>query len=181
MPEHDPRSATSELQSAAHPLPPALLVLCLSLCLLPLAGCAIFALTYTGQIVDVRDGDRLTLHHDGRQELLRLFGVDCPELDQRFGREAKEFAERLALNKPVKVEAWGLDAQDGRMIALVTLPDGRSLSNEMVREGLAWWDPRYPDEPELEKLQAEARSARGGLWADPNPVPPWEFRPRWKR
>jgi endonuclease YncB( thermonuclease family) len=59
----------------------------------------------------------------------------------------------------------------------VVLPDGRNLNRELVQAGLAWWYRKYaPDDRELEKLEAEARSAKRGLWQDPNPVPPWEFR-----
>ena len=67
--------------------------------------------------------------------------------------------------------------QYGRLVADVILPDGRNLNRELVRAGLAWWYRRYaPHDAELEALEAEARAARRGLWADPHPVPPWEWR-----
>jgi micrococcal nuclease len=59
----------------------------------------------------------------------------------------------------------------------VMLPDGRNLNHEIVRAGFAWWFQRYAlTDTELKKLEAEAREARRGLWADPKPVPPWEWR-----
>ena len=63
------------------------------------------------------------------------------------------------------------------MIGEVWLLDGRSLNQELVKEGYAWWYKSFaPKDKELERLQAEARTAKKGLWVQPNPVPPWEFR-----
>ncbi len=89
--------------------------------------------------------------------------------------------ERLALGRPVTVRAWGTCPYTGRMIAVVVLPDGRNSGQELVRAGLARWDRYYEDEQELAALEAEARAAKRGLWVDPHPVPPWEFRPPWQR
>jgi endonuclease YncB( thermonuclease family) len=49
----------------------------------------------------------------------------------------------------------------------------------MVKEGWCWWYRMYaPADTALEKLEREARAAKKGLWADPHPVPPWEWRKR---
>lgn len=54
---------------------------------------------------------------------------------------------------------------------------GRSLNREMVRQGMAWWYRQYaPRDAELARIEAEAKAARIGLWSQPNPVPPWEWR-----
>jgi endonuclease YncB( thermonuclease family) len=65
----------------------------------------------------------------------------------------------------------------GRTVAEIILPDGRNLNREIVRAGFAWWYERYArHETVLRDLQDEARAARRGLWADPSPMPPWEWR-----
>lgn len=65
----------------------------------------------------------------------------------------------------------------GRLVGEVLLPDGRNLNHELVRAGMAWWYRRYAQEDTtLAQLEAEARAARRGLWRDPHPVPPWEWR-----
>ena len=57
------------------------------------------------------------------------------------------------------------------------LPDGRVLNQELVKAGFAWWYRRYaPDDETLVQLEREAREAKRGLWADPDPLPPWEWR-----
>ncbi len=66
----------------------------------------------------------------------------------------------------------------GRTLADVILPHGRSLNQELVRAGYAWWFHRYWTDRTLEALAAEARAARRGLWADWHPLPPWDGRER---
>ncbi len=69
---------------------------------------------------------------------------------------------------------------EGRTVGVVLLPDGRSLNHELVRAGLAWMYRRYTNDQSLNDLEEEALVAGRGLWADPNPVPPWEWRVRQK-
>ena len=65
----------------------------------------------------------------------------------------------------------------GRSVGEVLLSDGRSLNQALVRAGLAWWYRQYaPHDTTLAQLEAEARAARRGLWADAAPVPPWAWR-----
>ncbi len=65
----------------------------------------------------------------------------------------------------------------GRTGAEVTLPDSRSLNQEMVRRGMAWWHRKYaPADRELAGLEAETRAAKRGLWAQAGAVPPWNWR-----
>ena len=139
-------------------------------------GCATFAVEFTGQVTDVTDGDSLIFVHNGDRERIRLYAVDCPELSQRFGPEAKEATAEWARDQNVTVKAWGIDFYTGRMTGIVVLPDGRRLNHQLVKAGLAWWDRDYPDERELAEFEAQARAAKRGLWADPHPTPPWEFR-----
>ena len=58
--------------------------------------------------------------------------------------------------------------------------DGLDVSEEQVRRGMAWVYRTYSKDPQLLRLEADAREARLGLWADATPVPPWEWR-RMKR
>ncbi len=64
----------------------------------------------------------------------------------------------------------------GRTVGVVLLPDGRSLNRELVRAGFAWMYRRYTNDQSLSDLEEEARVAKRGLWADANPIPPWQWR-----
>ena len=57
------------------------------------------------------------------------------------------------------------------------LPNGMNLNHELVKQGWCWWYKKYaPGDTVLEGLEHEAREAKKGLWADPQLVPPWEWR-----
>jgi len=128
-----------------------------------------------GAVIRVRDGDSIVVQQGGVDIEVRLDGIDCPELAQAYGRMAKGFTSDLALRRQVRLAANGKDKYD-RVLAEVVLPDGRSLNRELVAAGYAWWFRRYSTDRSLEALEQEARTARRGLWADANPVPPWDFR-----
>jgi micrococcal nuclease len=134
------------------------------------------AAEFSARVVNVIDGDDIVVRHNGLNEDVRLYGVDCPEEGQAYGRRAKEFTTKLAYHQTVKVQTYGTDTF-GRTIADVILPDGRLLNRELVKAGLAWWFRRYaPENEELAKLEKEARTSKKELWKDPNPIPPWVFR-----
>jgi len=45
-----------------------------------------------------------------------------------------------------------------------------------VKEGLAWARPERPDNRSLAEVEELAKAAGKGLWADPHPVPPWQWK-----
>lgn len=129
-----------------------------------------------GQVIAVRDGDTIEVLHDHRTERLRLNGIDCPEKGQPYAAKAKQATSDLVLHKEVSVDRRGR-GKSGEIIADVILPDGVILNLELVRTGLCWWYPQSaPDNVILAELQRRARRSKLGLWADPHPVPPWEWK-----
>lgn len=114
--------------------------------------------------------------HNGMAEQIRLAGIDCPERMQPFSTKAKQATSTLSFGKEVTVEP---DTKDryGRTVALVRLPDGVQLNEELVRQGMCWWYRKYaPHDGRLRDLEDTARAEKRGLWIEGNPVPPWEFR-----
>ena len=131
---------------------------------------------FVSTVVSVLDGDTVTVTHAGKVEKVRLVSIDCPESDQPFGSQATQLTKQLALDKVVTVTDFGRDKYQ-RLLGELVLPDGRVLNRELVREGFCWWYRKYaPENKGLERLEAEAREGGKGLWADPHPVPPWEWR-----
>lgn len=140
-----------------------------------------FAADFSGQVVAVTDGDGIKVMHNGRAEPVRLRGIDCPEKRQAFGTRAKQATSALAFGHQVTVHPTGKDKYK-RTLATVILPDGMNLNHELVSQGYCWWFRKYaPTDSELEKLEQSARALRKGLWVDPNPVPPWEYRKAQRR
>jgi len=131
---------------------------------------------FTGKVVGISDGDTLSVLREGKAVKVRLHGVDTPEKAQAFGTRARQFTSELAFQQTVTVDVRATDRY-GRLVGEVRLPDGRSLNQELVRAGMAWWYRQYaPKETALAQLEADARAAKRGLWADASPVPPWEWR-----
>jgi endonuclease YncB( thermonuclease family) len=129
-------------------------------------------------VVSVLDGDTLESLHNTQPERARLSGIDCPEKGQAYGKKAKQAASALVFGKEVTLQTHGKDKY-GRTLADVLLPVGMNVNHELVKDGWCWWYRKYaPLDAELEKLEKDARDAKKGLWVDPKPVPPWEWRKR---
>jgi micrococcal nuclease len=128
----------------------------------------------SGKVVGVYDGDCITLLADDRPVKVRLAGIDAPELGQAFGQAAKQRLSELAFGRAIEITISGTDRY-GRTIGDFEI-GGRSAAEQMVADGLAWHYKRYSDADELAAAESAARDARRGLWADPKPVPPWEWR-----
>lgn len=147
-------------------------VLCL---ILMLAGTTVVWADVVARVLMVHEGDRLTIYHQGRKDMVYLRNVDCPELKQSYGKQAKRATAAYIANREVVVRDLKRDRQ-GRMTADVLLPDGRQIAHELVKEGLAWVQPDGSDDQALKDMEELARAAGKGLWAEPNPVPPWKWK-----
>lgn len=139
---------------------------------------------WMGKVVGVADGDTIEVLQDRRAVRIRLYGVDCPEKRQDFGRKAKRFTSSKVYGATVRVEPMATDRY-GRIVALVFLEGAPTSLNQMlVENGLAWVYRGYCADsfcPGWLELERQARERRSGLWSHPNPVPPWEFRRRGER
>jgi endonuclease YncB( thermonuclease family) len=131
--------------------------------------------------VGIADGDTLTLLDEtNTQYKIRLSGIDSPEKKQPFGQVCKQSLSDLAYSRTVAVEANKLDRY-GRVIGKV-LVDGQDVNLEQVRRGCGWHYKRYQNDQVLDDrlsynaAEESARASRVGLWADRNPVAPWEWR-----
>ena len=138
---------------------------------------------WKGEAVRVSDGDTLHVQQGKKIVKVRLYGVDCPESRQKYGKEATDFAMQMVLGKKVRVETMHTD-QYGRTVGLVSI--GRKMLNrELVRAGYAWVYPAYckkqPLCTEFRKLEEKAKKKKAGLWRDKRPTPPWEWRKKRRR
>jgi len=142
---------------------------------------ALHAETLTGKVIQVADGDTITILDSTNQQLkIRLGGIDAPEKAQAFGQRSKEYLSGLVQGQQVIVETSKKDKY-GRHVGHVLL-NGQDVNLEQLRAGLAWYYREYEREltPDLRKnyamAEAEAKEARMGLWSDAQPVPPWQWR-----
>ena len=130
-----------------------------------------------GMVVGISDGDTITVLHEGKGEKIRLYGIDTPEKGQAFGNKAKQSTSQMVYGKTVEVENKDIDRY-GRTVALIYV-DGQSLNEALVKNGFAWVYRKYCKETFCEdwlNYEIIARYGKIGLWNEPNPIPPWEFR-----
>src|SRR5712692_10835795 len=144
------------------------------------------AQTLSGRVVAIADGDTITiLDSANTQHRIRLAGIDAPETHQTFGEQSRLSLSGMIFGKDVSVSYQKID-QYGRIVGKIVL-DGKDVNLEQVKAGMAWHYKFYEDEQTPEdrelyaKAEAEARAARRGLWQDPNPTEPYQFRKEEKR
>jgi endonuclease YncB( thermonuclease family) len=128
-----------------------------------------------GRVVKIADGDTLTVLDGARvQHKIRLAGIDAPEKSQAFGTQAKNALAAKVFGQTVRIEVTDKDRY-GREVGRIYC-FGRFINEAMVRDGFAWRYPQWDKPGEFLAAETDARRHRRGLWAERNPVPPWEFR-----
>ena len=132
---------------------------------------------WTAKVIKVIDGDTITVLKDTQRIKIRFYGIDTPEKRQAFGKAAKRHLISFVGCQYVDVQPITHDRY-GRLIALIHVGD-LNVNRAMVADGYAWVYRRYcrkafcSDWLALEKSASEQHL---GLWQDPNPMPPWEWR-----
>ena len=132
----------------------------------------------------VEDGDTAKLlRGDGSQIKCRIDKIDAPETahefvgkpGQAYGNEARKTLQDMIDNKEVALKITR-PADKGNRFGCQIEVEGTNVDLAMVQAGAAWLYRRYANDPNLVKAEQEARTAKRGLWADPNPVSPETFR-----
>lgn len=139
------------------------------------------ALAWPGVVISVHDGDTLRVRNEqGRVIIIRLWGVDAPEINQPYGRASRNFLRDIAQGKRVEVIKAQEENSYRRFVGIVSLASsGASLQEELLKNGLAWVYDYHCNKDVCKiwrKLQQEARRDRRGLWADPAPINPYRWR-----
>lgn len=131
-----------------------------------------------GRVVGVMDGDTIAVLTSGRVQVkVRLAEIDAPEKAQPFGAKSKQSLSDLCFDKTATLTSLGEDRYK-RTLARVTCA-GVDANAEQVQRGMAWVYRQYaPKDSPLYAVENEARAARRGLWVDPSPTAPWEWRHR---
>ena len=119
------------------------------------------------------DGDTIVVEIEGKEEKVRLIGVETPETVhpskpvEYFGKEASEFTKNVVEGKKVRLEYdWQTRDKYGRLLAYVYLEDGTFLNAEIIKKGYGFAYTKYPFKylDEFRKFEREARENKSGLW-----------------
>ncbi len=139
-----------------------------------------------GPVREVLDGDTVIVQVGWDRVTIRLDGVDCPESEQPWGLSAKYGLIKLVGGRTVHFESHGIDRHERTLATLYVWDREESVwlnvNLRMVMLGHAWVSPVLTENlpasrtKELEAVCRWARRNRVGLWSDPAPVPPWQWR-----
>ena len=128
-----------------------------------------------GRVVGVHDGDTITLLIKGNRQIkVRLAQIDAPETTQAFGQRSKQSLSEMVFNKTITVEKETTDKY-GRTVGTLFV-EGVDANKEQVKLGMAWVYRKYLHDQSLIPLEETARQSKVGLWADANPMAPWDYR-----
>jgi len=131
-----------------------------------------------GKIIRILDGDTVEMLYGQLPIKLRLEHIDAPEKrgKQPFGNRAKIAISDLCFGQMVNIISDGKFDRNGRLIGVIFNKDSLNVNKEMVRLGMAWHFKKYSDDMSYDLLEREARTAKVGLWRDPHPIAPWDYR-----
>lgn len=127
------------------------------------------------KVVDVLDGDTIVVLENGKEETVRLLGVDTPETRdprrpvQCFGKEASDFTKNLLVGRAVRMELDPTEANRdkyNRLLRYVYLEDKSMLNERLVYDGYAFAYEAYPTQKleVLKEMEAQAKKYNRGLW-----------------
>lgn len=134
-----------------------------------------------GHVTKVSDGDSVEVALASGPARVRLSAIDTPEHDQPYGAQSSAALKAmLPLGSAVELEVVTQD-QFRRIVATVWLVDAGkrvNINERMLREGHAWAYRRYMPDGQYCDIEAEAREARRGLWAQE--LAHWVYPPEWR-
>ena len=131
---------------------------------------------YCVKVVGITDGDTFKgLTKDNDEIKFRIYGIDAPEKKQAFGTRSKQHFADLIFGNTVGIKVHKKD-YFGRLVVWVYTPDGKDVSAEMIKAGMAWHFKKYDKSKEYAIMENEAKLKRVGLWVDKEPIAPWNFR-----
>ena len=132
---------------------------------------------YCVKVIRIIDGDTFHgLTNDNMDVKFRIYAIDAPEKAQDFGTKSRQYLSDLIFGKKVGIKVQSKQDRYGRPIVWVYTDDGKDISAEMLKAGMAWHYKQYSKDEKYAELENQARNGKIGLWTDKNLVAPWEFR-----
>ncbi len=134
--------------------------------------------TFIITITRISDGDSFNALYEEFPIGVRLYGIDSPEIKQKYGLDSKKALESLInIGDKVEIEVVNFDSYR-RAVSIIKITD-IIIQEELLKSGNAWVYPQYCKLSICDKwksIQEDARLNKIGLWADEEPIAPWEFR-----
>lgn len=128
------------------------------------------------KVTTISDGDTFNVNMDGRDERVRLIGVDTPETvkpnspQECYGKAASNFTKHMLTNQTVRLEADPINQNRDRydrLLRYAYLSDGSLYNATLISQGYAFAYLSFPftKSEEFRLLQVEARKNNIGVWS----------------
>ena len=127
------------------------------------------------QVIRIIDGDTVEIKYKGKLTSVQLFGVNAPEIvhpdkpPEPYGEEAAAYLQKILLEDSIylRFDEHMRDQYERILGYVYRVSDGIFLNLEMIREGYARVDTRYPFKYEelFTDYESRARTDRKGLWS----------------
>ncbi|WP_434778127.1 thermonuclease family protein [Neisseria sp. Ec49-e6-T10] len=149
------------------------------------------------QVLEVITGDTFKCVTENEKVVtVKLYQIYAPELDQPYGQQAKKILSGLILGQKIRLlemrpypdskenKRFINKGSNNLILAEIHLysemKDQFSLYDlinfKILAQGYVWFKNSEPNEHPYEQVEEQARKNKYGLWADPNPIPPWKWR-----
>lgn len=126
-----------------------------------------------GKVIKIYDGDTMTVIVNNEKLSIRMFGIDAPELKQKYGIESRDNLIKMCpLNSNITLQVKDKDKYK-RTVAVV-ICNGHNLNSKQVENGFAWAYTDYSWAFYFKQKIAESKKI--GLWADKTPMNPKNYR-----
>ena len=123
------------------------------------------------------DGDSIeAILADGTPREIRLASIDAPERNQISGQAAQAHLAGIVKGQSARIFQTDTDRYDRAVAFVLTGGTGIDVNARMVSDGFAWHAIQYSSDLSLTELERQAKAARRGLWSQPTPVAPWDYR-----
>lgn len=128
---------------------------------------------YWHKVTHVVDGDTVKALIDGKEQTIRIIGIDTPESttsQECFGSEASASARRILSNKWIKIKSdKSQDDKDkyGRLLRYISYGKNIDFGERSIAKGYAYeytYDRPYEKRDLYLQRQQEAQSKSLGLW-----------------
>ncbi len=124
------------------------------------------ALAWNGKVVKVLRGDTFIALKKDRQQIIKLYGLECPAPETSLGVQARNLTKAKIKGKTVKINPITIDGQD-RIIARVSI-NGQSLNAFILRSGYGLVNRKKCTQPVCEewiRFERYAHKQKNGVWA----------------
>lgn len=140
-------------------------------------------------VINVHDGDTITVKLGWQKVKVRLCGIDAPELSQPLGVQSRDYLRSLLASAGNQVILYISDTDRyGRKVAELYVPahnpqqpeEEKLLNDEQLLAGMAYVYAKYasrcPNGSGFAQMEAKAKQQRRGVWRDPTAMKPWDYR-----